>query len=199
MNMKIVKSKIVPLNRSDVDTDLIIPAEYLTTTVKVGLGKYLFARLKEMDEYFPFNLEKYRDAQILVAGRNFGCGSSREHAAWALSDAGIRVVVSSMFADIFYNNALKNGILPLVVEEKIIDEIFEREVVDGGYEMTVDLERQILILADGRMVAFEIDPYRRECLMLGMDDMDYLAANFEKIETYYIERKKNLFFDLNKI
>lgn len=197
--MKIVKSKIVPLNRSDVDTDLIIPAEYLTTTVKVGLGKYLFARLKEMDEYFPFNLEKYRDAQILVAGRNFGCGSSREHAAWALSDAGIRVVVSSMFADIFYNNALKNGILPLVVEEKIIDEIFEREVVDGGYEMTVDLERQILILADGRMVAFEIDPYRRECLMLGMDDMDYLAANFEKIETYYIERKKNLFFDLNKI
>ncbi len=199
MNMKIVKSKIVPLNRSDVDTDLIIPAEYLTTTVKVGLGKYLFARLKEMDEYFPFNLEKYRDAQILVAGRNFGCGSSREHAAWALSDAGIRVVVSSMFADIFYNNALKNGILPLVVEEKIIDEIFEREAVDGGYEMTVDLERQILILADGRMVAFEIDPYRRECLMLGMDDMDYLAANFEKIETYYIERKKNLFFDLNKI
>lgn len=198
MNMKIIKSKVVPLNRSDIDTDLIIPAEYLTTTVKEGLGKYLFARLKEMDENFPFNLERYNGAQVLVVGRNFGCGSSREHAAWALYDAGIRVVVSTMFADIFYNNALKNGILPLVVEQKVVDSIFSGSD-ERDYEVVVDLQNQMLVLEDGEGVKFEIDPYRKECLMKGMDDMDYLIANLPEIEKFYGERKSKLFFDLKKI
>lgn len=199
MNMNIVKSKVIPLNRSDIDTDLIIPAEYLTTTVKEGLGQHVFARLRAMDAQFPFNLEKYKGAEILVAGRNFGCGSSREHAAWALADAGIKVVIASMFADIFYNNALKNGILPLVLEQKVIDEICEEEAEKGEYEMVVNLEKQQVILANGEVISFEIDPYRLECLMKGMDDMDYLISNLPAIEKFYAERKKNLFFDLNKI
>ncbi len=190
-----VKSKVVPINRSDIDTDLIIPAEFLTVTVKTGLGKNLFARLKASDENFPFNLEKYKDAQILVAGKNFGCGSSREHAAWALNDAGIRVVIAPSFADIFYSNALKNGVLPVVLDQQIVDGIFEEENGNGNYLIEVDLEKQTLSMPKGSVLGFELDPYRKECLMKGIDDMDYLLANISEIRKFDANHREKIFFD----
>jgi len=188
---KIIHSKIVPLPRSDVDTDLIIPAEFLTTTTKKGLGEHLFARLRMMEENFPFNLAKYRDAKVLVVRKNFGCGSSREHAAWALKDWGIEVVIAPSFADIFYNNALKNGILPIMVDEKVVEKIF----AIGDCEVEVRVEEQKTVLPDGESVEFQIDPYRKECLLKNMDDLDYLLKNMSEIEKFDKEHLKNIFFD----
>jgi 3-isopropylmalate dehydratase small subunit len=177
---EIIKSKIVPLPRADIDTDLIIPADFLTTTSKKGLGEHVFARLRMMEPNFPFNLEKYNGARILVAKKNFGCGSSREHAAWALRDWGIEVVVAPSFSDIFFSNAMKNGILPIILDEKIVDGIFEC----GDCEIEVNLKEQKVILRDGEMVGFKIDPYRKECLLKNMDDLDYLLSQMDEIKKF---------------
>ncbi len=179
--MKTIKSKTIVLKRADIDTDLIIPAEFLTVTDKKGLGKHVFARLRAMDEQFPFNLAENQGRSVLIAGANFGCGSSREHAAWALADWGIRVIIAPSFADIFKNNAFKNGIL--VVEMEII--------VD---EVEVDLPAQTI---NGRH--FEIDPYRKECLIKGIDDLDYLFENRQKIADFDRQRAEKLFFNISKI
>lgn len=196
--MKKIKSQIVPIRKADIDTDLIIPAQFLTVTTKQGLGKNLFARLRESDPNFPLNLSKFQNAEILVGGRNFGCGSSREHAAWALADWGIQVVLAPSFADIFYSNALKNGILPVVLDEKIIDEIFGQEVQNNHYEIEVDLKKQIVFLQDGKSVSFAIDPYHKECLIKGMDDVDYLLSSLEEIKKFD-KRRANIFFDTSAI
>lgn len=182
--MKIVKSKIVPVGRKDVDTDLIIPAEFLTVTTRDGLGEHLFARVRD-----ELELERFKGREILVAGANFGCGSSREHAAWALADWGVKVVIAPSFADIFYNNALKNGILPVAIDGEFFD-------VEG--EVEVDLERQVVVIA-GHEYDFEIDPYRRECLMKGMEDMDYLLANMEAIKDFDKKHCAHIFFDTSKL
>lgn len=194
--MKIIKSKIVPIRRKDVDTDLIIPAEFLTVTVKTGLGEHLFARIAA-----ELNLSDYKGREILVAGENFGCGSSREHAAWALADWGIKVVIAPSFADIFYNNAMKNGIVPVILGVEMIDKLLNDAVSDrrrSGTMVTVDLVKQ-LVSFDDKSHQFEIDPYRKECLMNGMDDMDYLLVNKPEIEAFDQKHKKHIFFDTSKL
>ncbi len=192
---KIIKSKIIPLPRADIDTDLIIPAEFLTTTTKEGLGEYVFARLKMMEANFPFNLKKYKDARILVTRKNFGCGSSREHAAWALIDWGIEVVIAPSFADIFFSNALKNGILPIVLEEKVVEEVFAMEKSAGDFELEVNLAKQIVKMPNGVVHTFSIDPYRKECLLKNMDDLDYLLSQMKKIEKFDKNHAGKIFFD----
>lgn len=187
-----IVSQIVPLPKDDIDTDAIIPSKYLTTTTTEGLGKHVFAEYREKDPAFPFNVEKYRSASILVTGENFGCGSSREHAAWALADWGIQVVIAPSFADIFYNNALKNKMLPIYLERPIVQAILSDE---GTYE--IDLVSQQVIFPNGRRVDFEIAPYPKECLLTGMDDMDYLLSRLPQINEYFSE--KTFYFDIGGI
>lgn len=194
--MKIINSKIIPLPRSDIDTDLIIPADFLKITTKEGLGQHVFERLRAADADFPFNLEKYQGGQILVSRKNFGCGSSREHAVWALYDWGIRVVIAPSFSDIFHSNAMKNGLLPVVLDEEIVEKIFADERNNSGkYEVKVDLPKQTIALPDEEIVTFQMDPYRKECLIKGMNDLDYLLSSMKEIQEFDKKHSKNIFFD----
>jgi len=182
------KSRFVPINNENIDTDQIIPARFLKGTTKDGFGKNLFRdwRYDNDDEsktiaHFPLNMSQF-DGEILVAGKNFGCGSSREHAAWAILDAGFRVVVSSFFADIFKNNALNNGVLPVQVSDAFLQRIF---LQDNNTELTVDLENQsITINSTGEQESFEISSYKKTCLLNGYDDIDYLLSIRPDIEKY---------------
>jgi len=188
----IVRGLFVPLNIENVDTDQIIPARFLKGTTKDGFGKNLFIdwRYINNDEQQPkpdfvLNQPQYK-GQILVAGKNFGCGSSREHAAWALTDAGFKVVVSSFFADIFKNNALNNGLLPVVVSDEFLQRIFDQ---DYDAALTVDLENQTLTIDNtNEAVAFEINSYKKTCLLNGYDDIDFLLGMKEEIERFEMNR-----------
>lgn len=195
LKMNIITSQIIPVNRSHVDTDLIIPAEFLRSVTKIGFGQHLFARLRAADKNFPFNLEKYQGSKIMVAGMNFGCGSSREHAAWALVDWGIRIIIAPSFADIFHQNALNNQILPIVLSEQVIEMIFAEETRHTTYEITVDLSNQTVTVPSGEIYSFSIDPYRKECLLHGMDDFDYLLSKRSQIDAFEQKNKSNRFFD----
>lgn len=195
----LIKSHIIPLPRKDVDTDLIIPADFLKGTGKTGLGKHLFCRLKEQEKDFPFNKKEYAKAKILLAQENFGCGSSREHAAWALTDWGIQVVITPSFGDIFYSNSLKNGLLPIVLDKEIVETIFERESASGKLNVQVDVEHQKVILPGGESYDFQIDPYRKDCFINGMDDLDYLLKSTPEIQSFVKKHKRELFFDVSKI
>jgi 3-isopropylmalate/(R)-2-methylmalate dehydratase small subunit len=183
-----IKSRFVPINIENIDTDQIIPARFLKATTKDGFGKNLFRdwRYEKDDEsktiaHFPLNMSQF-DGEILVAGKNFGCGSSREHAAWAILDYGFRVVVSSFFADIFKNNALNNAVLPVQVSEAFLQRIF---LQDNNTELTVDLEYQtITINSTGEQEHFDINPYKKTCLLNGYDDIDYLLSIKEDIEQF---------------
>lgn len=195
--MKIVKSTIVPVRRRDIDTDLIIPAEFLRTIGRDGLGKYLFVRIKG-----ELRLDDYKGAEIMVSYDNFGCGSSREHAVWALKDWGIEVIIAPSFSDIFYSNAVKNGILPVVLGSKIVDRIFDVVLAhsrEWNYEVTVDLPAQKVILPDRKNFKFEIDPYHKECLIKDMNDLDYLLKNMTAIKKFDKEHSKYLFFNLSQL
>lgn len=194
-----ISSQIIPLSRKDVDTDLIIPADFLKGTGKEGLGKYLFYRLKKQEKDFPFNLKKYAKSQIIVAQENFGCGSSREHAPWALKDWGIKAIIAPSFGDIFYNNSLKNGLLPVVLDKEIVETIFERESASKNFAIKIDVSDQRVMLPGGEIYDFEIDAYRKECLINKMDDLDYLLKNIPAIKKFTKEHDKNLFFDISKI
>ncbi|MBK8607380.1 MAG: 3-isopropylmalate dehydratase small subunit [Chitinophagaceae bacterium] len=186
------KSRFVPINNENIDTDQIIPARFLKGTTKDGFGKNLFRdwRYDNDDDsktiaHFPLNMSQF-DGEILVAGKNFGCGSSREHAAWAILDAGFRVVVSSFFADIFKNNALNNGVLPVQVSDAFLQRIF---LQDNNTELTVDLENQsITINSTGEQESFEISSYKKTCLLNGYDDIDYLLSIRPDIEKYETEK-----------
>jgi len=186
------KSRFVPINNENIDTDQIIPARFLKGTTKDGFGKNLFRdwRYENDDDsktiaHFPLNMSQF-DGEILVAGKNFGCGSSREHAAWAILDAGFRVVVSSFFADIFKNNALNNGVLPVQVSDVFLQRIF---LQDNNTELTVDLENQsITINSTGEQESFEISSYKKTCLLNGYDDIDYLLSIRPDIEKYETEK-----------
>lgn len=188
----IIKSRFVPVNIENIDTDQIIPARFLKATTKEGFGKNLFRdwRYYHDDESktradFPLNMSQF-DGKILVAGKNFGCGSSREHAAWALADYGFRVVVSSFFADIFKNNALNNGILPVQISDDFLQRIFLR---DNNTELTVDLPGQtITINSTGESETFEINSYKKTCLLNGYDDIDYLLSIKDEIEQFETQR-----------
>ncbi len=177
-----------PLNIMNVDTDMIIPKDYLKTIERTGLGRGLFSEMRYNEDGsenpdFVLNQPAYRKAQILVAGDNFGCGSSREHAPWALLDFGIRCVISTGFADIFHNNCFKNGILPVVVSKENLDKLMDDAERGANATLTVDLEKQEIHGPDGGTVKFEVDPFRRHCLLNGLDDIgltmekaDHLAA-----------------------
>lgn len=191
--MRIIESKIIPLPRKDIDTDLIIPADFLTTTTKEGLGKHAFDRLRKMEPDFPMNLPEYTDSKILVTGDNFGCGSSREHAPWALADWGIQVIIAPSFANIFFTNALNNGILCISFPEEIVGKILEENSIK------VDLPEQKVILKNGTKHDFEIDPYKKTCLIEGLNDMDYLLKHAKEIQKFEQEHQKNLFFHLENL
>lgn len=190
--LQIIKSRFVPVDIENIDTDQIIPARFLKATTKEGFGKNLFRdwRYENDDEAkpkagFPLNEPQY-SGEVLVAGKNFGCGSSREHAAWSILDYGFRVVVSSFFADIFKNNALNNGVLPVQVSDAFLQKIFE---LDSEATLTVDLEKQtISIDQTGATESFAINPYKRTCLLNGYDDIDYLLSLKHEIEDFEIEK-----------
>ncbi len=183
-----LKTTAVPLPMEDIDTDQIIPARFLKATTREGFGNNLFRDWRynqdESPKDFILNNKTY-GGEILVAGKNFGCGSSREHAAWALYDYGFRVVVSSFFADIFKGNALNNGLLPITVTPKFLNELFLSIEQNPKTDVIVDLEAQrITILDSGKFEDFEIDPYKKLCLINGYDDIDYLISKKDKIEAF---------------
>ena len=184
-----LRSTVVPLPIENIDTDQIIPARFLKATTREGFGENLFRDWRYDKDGNPkadfvMNSPIYR-GEILVAGKNFGCGSSREHAAWAIDGAGFRAVVSSFFADIFRNNALNNGLLPVVVSEKMLAEIFATAEKDADMQLDIDLPTQtIKIVGTGIKESFEIAPYKKQCLMSGYDDVDFLVSIRSEIETF---------------
>ena len=182
-------SRVVPLPENDVDTDQIIPARFLRSVNRTGYGPYLFHGLRftaagEPDPGFEPNEPRYTGAEILAAGANFGCGSSREHAAWALLDHGFRVIVAPGFADIFRANCYQNGLLPVVLDGRTVDAIVQRTRVSDGYTVTIDLESTRVTDSAGLDVAFDIDPFRRDCLLNGWDDIDLTLQHEEAIRAY---------------
>ena len=188
--IQIIKSTVVPLPAENIDTDQIIPARFLKATTRDGFGKNLFRdwRYQHDDENQPnpgfiLNNPAFK-GKILVAGKNFGCGSSREHAAWAIKDYGFQVVVSSFFADIFSNNALNNFLLPVKVSDAFLEKIFNRVNENPAQEITVDLATQTISIDENTSETFEINPYKKECLLNGFDDIDYLLSMLNEIETF---------------
>jgi 3-isopropylmalate/(R)-2-methylmalate dehydratase small subunit len=187
--LKHVRSRTLVIASSNIDTDQIIPARFLTTTTKDGLGRQLFADWRYRADGSPnpdfvLNRPEARGAQVLVAGRNFGCGSSREHAPWALLDFGFRAVISTEIADIFRGNSLKNGLLPITVDEATSQWLLEHP----GAEVDIDLERARLTLPDGVCVAFPLEAFARHCLLNGVDELGYLRSRLSDIERYEAAR-----------
>ena len=184
-----LRSTVVPLPIENIDTDQIIPARFLKATTREGFGENLFRDWRfdkegNPKEDFVMNSPRYK-GEILIAGKNFGCGSSREHAAWAIDGAGFRAVVSSFFADIFRNNALNNGLLPVVVSDEMLSAIFKAAEVDPTMEVDIDLPAQtIQIVGTDLKESFEIAPYKKQCLMSGYDDVDFLVSIREEIESF---------------
>jgi 3-isopropylmalate/(R)-2-methylmalate dehydratase small subunit len=178
-----------PLPMINIDTDKIIPKQFLKTIERTGLGRGLFDEMRfnsdgsEKPE-FVLNQPAYREAKILVAGENFGCGSSREHAPWALLDFGIRCIIASSFADIFYNNCFKNGVLPLIVPEAVVAQLMEDAGKGANAVLTVDLESQTISRPDGEKVPFQIDPFRKHCLINGLDDVALTLQKGDAIDGY---------------
>ncbi len=182
-------SRVVPLKIRDVDTDQIIPARFLKTIDKEGLAKALFADWRFGPDGAPIagfalNLPGAAGAQILLAGDNFGCGSSREHAVWAIAAGGFSAVISSSFADIFRTNALKNGLLPVAVDPSILEKLFALRAANRDMELTIDLAAQAVLLPDGTRATFPIDSFSRHCLLNGLDELGYLLSLEEKIASY---------------
>jgi len=178
-------SRTVVLRATNIDTDQIIPARFLTTTQRDGLGQYAFSDWRlcadgSADPEFPFNRPENTGAQILVAGRNFGCGSSREHAPWALTDLGLRAVISSQIADIFRSNALKNGLLPVVVPQAVLERLLDQP----GIELRIDVRTRQLHLPDGKAVEFPLDAFAQTCLLEGVDQLGYLLRQLPAIEQF---------------
>jgi 3-isopropylmalate/(R)-2-methylmalate dehydratase small subunit len=187
--IKKFSGRTVALPINDIDTDQIIPARYLKVTDKSGLGAACFEDWRYNSDgspkpEFPLNKPEYKGAKVLIGGHNFGCGSSREHAPWALIGAGFQAVVSTYFADIFNGNALKNGLLPVIVDEETHRQLISLSEEDPSAEVTVDLETQTLTLADGRQVTFPIDNFSRYCLLNGVDQLGFLLGLDDQINTY---------------
>lgn len=195
---------VAPLDRANVDTDQIIPKQFLKSIKRTGFGPNLFDEWRYLDEGYPgqdnsqrpinpdfvLNRPRYAGASILLTRRNFGCGSSREHAPWALQDFGFRAIIAPGFADIFYNNCFKNGLLPVVLSEARVDQLFQQVEASEGYELTVDLQARHICLADGTTMDFEIDDFRRHCLLHGLDDIGLTLQNSAAIRAYEAERTK---------
>lgn len=195
---------VAPLDRANVDTDAIIPKQYLKSVERTGFGPALFDAWRYLDPGesgddhsarrlnpdFVLNQPRYAGAEILLTRENFGCGSSREHAVWALTDYGFRAVVGPSFADIFYNNSFKNGLLPVRLDAQVIDELFRRTQAQEGYRLTVDLVAQEVRTPEGDAHAFDIDPFRRECLLEGLDDIGLTLQSADEIRAYEARRQQ---------
>ena len=189
---------VAPMDRANVDTDLIIPKQFLKSIKRSGFGPNLFDELRYLDEGqpgqdcsarplnqdFPLNFPRYRGASILLARENFGCGSSREHAPWALEDYGFRCIIAPSFADIFYNNCFENGVLPIALDEDTVDRLFQEMYAAEGYELTVDLQRQRVVTPAGEEIAFDVDEFRRHCLLEGLDDIGLTLQSADAIRAY---------------
>lgn len=189
---------VAPMDRANVDTDLMIPKQFLKSIKRSGFGPNLFDELRYLNEGipnadnsqrplnpdFPLNMPRYQGASILLARENFGCGSSREHAAWAMDDFGFRAVIAPSFADIFRSNALKNGILPVTLSSEQVDELFEALYAEAGYSLTVDLQACTVSLPNGEAWSFEVDPFRRNCLLKGLDDIGITLERADAIKAF---------------
>lgn len=180
---------VAPMDRPNVDTDQIIPKQFLKRIERTGFGQFLFFDWRlladgSLNPDFELNRPEYKGASILLARRNFGCGSSREHAPWALEDFGFRVVIAPSFADIFYNNCFKNGMLPIRLAEAQVDDLFRRAAAHPGYKLTVDLESRTLRDEHGLELKFEVDDFRRHCLLNGLDDIGLTLQHADKIAAY---------------
>ena len=198
------KGLVIPLDRSNVDTDAIIPKQYLKSISKTGFGPTLFDdwryekagepgmdhSTRAVKEDFVLNQARYQGGSILLARENFGCGSSREHAVWALTDYGIRAVIAPSYADIFFNNSFKNGLLPLVLSEDVVDTLFKAVEANEGYELTVDLEKQQVVTPEGDAYAFDVDEFRKYCLLNGLDDIGLTLQHADDIKAYEEKRKQ---------
>jgi 3-isopropylmalate/(R)-2-methylmalate dehydratase small subunit len=195
---------VMPLDRPNVDTDAIIPKQFLKSIKRTGFGPNLFDEWRYLDHGEPgmdnsqrpvnpdfvLNQPCYQGAQILLVRENFGCGSSREHAPWALLDYGFRVIIAPSFADIFYNNCFKNGILPIVLDAETVDGLFREEAGKEGYRLTVDLETQIITKSDGSLIQFDIDEFRKHRLLNGLDDIGLTLEHADEIRAYEERRRK---------
>ncbi|WP_323844928.1 3-isopropylmalate dehydratase small subunit [Microbulbifer magnicolonia] len=198
------KGLAAPMDRANVDTDLIIPKQFLKSIKRTGFGPNLFDELRYLDEgqpgqdcsrrplnpEFALNYPRYQGASVLLARENFGCGSSREHAPWALDDYGFRAVIAPSFADIFFNNCFKNGLLPIVLEEAVVNELFDEMYAQEGYELTIDLDKQQIVKPDGDTIAFEVDEFRKHCLLNGLDDIGLTLEDADDIRVYEAKRRQ---------
>ncbi|SIT10213.1 3-isopropylmalate dehydratase small subunit [Neptunomonas antarctica] len=193
-----------PLDRANVDTDMIIPKQFLKSIKRSGFGPNLFDELRYMDEGQPdqdcsgrplnpdfvLNQARYQGASVLLARENFGCGSSREHAPWALDDFGIRCVIAPSFADIFYNNCFKNGLLPIILSDTQVDQLFEEVAATVGYQLMVDLEKQVVVTPSGIEMEFRVDSFRKHCLLHGLDDIGLTLGFADDIAAYELRRRQ---------
>jgi 3-isopropylmalate/(R)-2-methylmalate dehydratase small subunit len=198
----LLKGIVAPMDRANVDTDAIIPKQFLKSIRKTGFGPNLFDEWRYLDKGEPgvpesarkpnpdfvLNQPRYKGAKVLLARKNFGCGSSREHAPWAIDQYGFRCVIAPSFADIFFNNCFKNGLLPIVLPEAVVAQLFDEVAAFPGYELTVDLERQVVVRPQGEEIPFEVQAFRKYCLLNGLDDIGLTLRHADKIKAYESER-----------
>jgi 3-isopropylmalate/(R)-2-methylmalate dehydratase small subunit len=199
-----IKAIVAPMDRANVDTDAIIPKQFLKSIKRSGFGPNLFDEWRYLDHGEPgvdnskrplnpdfvLNQPRYQGARILLARENFGCGSSREHAPWALQDYGFRVIIAPSFADIFFNNCFKNGILPIVLDASIVDQLFRELAIAEGYQLTVDLAQQQITKPDGGTIGFDVDAFRKHCLINGLDDIGLTLQHVDDIKAYEKKRQQ---------
>jgi 3-isopropylmalate/(R)-2-methylmalate dehydratase small subunit len=191
-----IHGKVVPLKIKDVDTDLIIPAQYLTSVSREGYGEHLFQRLKASDPNFVFNQPRYQDAKILIAEDNFGCGSSREHAVWALQGAGLEAILAPSFADIFFNNSAKNGLLLVTLPEEVIAKLLT-QALEQELTLTIDVAEQTVKTPTGEVYSFAINSFQKHCFINGLDELDYILSyndeiqDFRANQPFFVERSRD--------
>ena len=198
----LLKGLVAPMDRANVDTDAIIPKQFLKSIRKTGFGPNLFDAWRYLDPGEPgqdptsrkpnpdfvLNQPRYQGASVLLARKNFGCGSSREHAPWAIDQYGFRCVIAPSFADIFFNNCFKNGLLPIVLPEAVVAQLFDEVAAFPGYELTIDLERQVIVRPQGQEIPFEVQAFRKYCLLNGLDDIGLTLRHADKIKAFEAER-----------
>lgn len=196
------KGLAAPMDRANVDTDLIIPKQFLKSIKRTGFGPNLFDELRYLDHGEPgmdnskrplnpdfvLNQERYQGASVLLARENFGCGSSREHAPWALMQYGFRAIIAPSYADIFFNNSFKNGLLPIILPEEQVAQLFDDVATAPGYQLEINLERQVVVKPDGTELPFDIDPFRKHCLLHGLDDIGLTLEKADKIREFEAQR-----------
>ena len=201
----LLKGLVAPMDRENVDTDAIIPKQFLKSIRKTGFGQNLFDEWRYLDPGYPgqdpstrkinpdfvLNLPRYQGASILLTRKNFGCGSSREHAPWALDQYGFRAIIAPSYADIFFNNSFKNGLLPIVLSETQIARLFDETLAFPGYQLTIDLEKQVVVKPDGEELIFEVQAFRKYCLLNGFDDISLTLRHADKIKAFEAERLVN--------